>query len=114
MHYIFEVTVKDGYSVEEYAKSWMAASHYIQQAPGAQGTRLHRKIGDPKTVLAIATWASKQYRDTMEANPPEEIKAIIDAQLPFVSIRFLGEFEAPEWLVLPPDHQSSDLAHLDG
>lgn len=113
MHYIFEVTVKDGYSVEEYAKGWVAASEYIQQAPGARGTRLHRKIGDPKTVLAIATWESKQYRDAMEANPPEAIKAIINAQLPYVNIRFLGEFDAPEWVVLPADNQSDDMAHRD-
>ena len=113
MHYIFEVTVKEGYSVEEYAQGWMAASRYIQQAPGAQGTRLHRKIGDPKTVLAIATWESKQCRDAMEANPPEAIRALIDAQLPYVSIRFLGEFDAPEWLVLPPNYPSDGLAHLD-
>ena len=114
MHYIFEVTVKPGYSVEDYAQGWVAASRYIQQAPGARGTRLHRKIGDPSTVLAIATWESKQCRDAMEANPPEEIKAIIGAQMPYVSIRFLGEFDAPEWLVLPPDYQSEGTAYLDG
>ena len=76
MHYIFEVTVKDGYSVEAYAEGWIAASHFIQKAPGARGTRLHRKIDDPTTVLAIATWDSKASRDAMEINPPEEIEAI--------------------------------------
>ena len=113
MHYIFEVTVKDGYSVEAYAEGWIAASHYIQKAPGARGTRLHRKIGDPTTVLAIATWHSKASRDAMEVNPPEEIEAIINAQLPFVDIRFLGEFDAPDWVVLPPNYDGAGLAHLD-
>ena len=113
VHYIFEVTVKDGYSVEAYAEGWIAASHYIQKAPGARGTRLHRKIGDPTTVLAIATWDSKASRDAMEVNPPEEIEAIINAQLPFVDIRFLGEFDAPDWVVLPPNYDGAGLAHLD-
>lgn len=113
MHYIFEVTVNEGYTVEDYAEGWMAASRYIQQAPGARGTRLHRKVGDPSTVLAIATWDSKDSRDAMEANPPEQIKAIIDAQMPHVTIRFLGEFEAPEWLVLPPHYEGDGMRHLD-
>ncbi len=113
MHYIFEVTVKEGYSVESYAEGWMAASHYIQQAPGARGTRLHRKANDPATVLAIATWDSKASRDAMEANPPEQIAAIIDAQLPFVDIRFLGEYDDPDWIVLPPQYKGAGLEHLD-
>ena len=113
MHYIFEVTVKDGYSVEAYAEGWIAASRFIQKAPGARGTRLHRKIDDPTTVLAIATWDSKASRDAMEINPPEEIEAIINAQLPFVDIRFLVEFEAPDWVVLPPHYDGEGLSHLD-
>lgn len=35
MKYIFEVTVKDGHSAEEYADAWVRASELIQQAPGA-------------------------------------------------------------------------------
>ena len=31
--------------------------------------------------------------------------AIIQAEAPYVGIRFIGEFEAPEWEVLPPDWQ---------
>ena len=58
MHYLFEVTAKPGYSIEQYAESWVRASELIQRAPGAQGTRLHRKIGDERTALAIATWKS--------------------------------------------------------
>ena len=38
MKYIFEVTVKDGHSAEEYADAWVRASELIQQAPGARGT----------------------------------------------------------------------------
>jgi hypothetical protein len=59
MHYLFEVAAKPGYTIEQYAEAWVRASELIQQAPGAQGTRLHRKIGDERTALAIATWESK-------------------------------------------------------
>ena len=59
MHYLFEITAKPGYTIEQYAEAWVRASELIQQAPGAQGTRLHRKIGDERTALAIATWESK-------------------------------------------------------
>ena len=39
MHYLFEVTAKPGYTIEQYAEAWVRASELIQQAPGAQGTR---------------------------------------------------------------------------
>jgi hypothetical protein len=55
MKFIFEVRMKPGYTVEEYADAWVRASEIIQQAPGARGTYLHRKIGDPNALLAIAT-----------------------------------------------------------
>jgi len=113
MHYIFEVTVREGYSVEQYADAWVRVSRYIQQAPGALGTRLHRKIDHPDTVLAIATWDSKASRDAMEADPPAEIRRLIDAQMPYVDIRFIGEFQAPEWQVLPPGYQGIGLEHMD-
>lgn len=113
MHFIFEVCVKPGYTVEQYAEGWQRASEYIQRAPGARGTRLHRKIGDSRSALAIATWDSKASRDAMEVNPPAEIRAIIDKQMPFVDINFIGEFESPEWVVLPDDYQKGELDHLD-
>ena len=53
---------------------------FTQQAPGARGTRLHRKIGDDRTLLAIASWDSKAARDAMEANPSEEVRRIIAEQ----------------------------------
>ncbi|MBN7796674.1 antibiotic biosynthesis monooxygenase family protein [Parahaliea mediterranea] len=101
MHFLFEVHIKPGYSAEQYADAWVRASRMIQQAPGARGTRLHRKIGDPDVLLAIATWNSKGERDAMENHLPERVRAIIAAQAPFVDIRVIGEFEAPEWEVLP-------------
>tara|TARA_R110002049_G_scaffold138614_6_gene298798 strand:- start:4093 stop:4410 length:318 start_codon:yes stop_codon:yes gene_type:complete len=101
MHFIFEVHLKPGYSAEQYADAWVRASQIIQQAPGAQGTRLHRKIGDPNVLLAIATWESKAARDAMESSPSQAVQDIIAEQTPFVDIKLIGEFEAPEWEVIP-------------
>jgi len=101
MHFIFEVHINPGYTAEQYAEAWVRASRLIQQAPGAQGTRLHRKIGDPDVLLAIATWESKAARDAMEADTSDEIRDIIATQAEFVEVRVIGEFEAPEWEVLP-------------
>ena len=102
MHYLFEVTAKPGYTIGQYAEAWERASQLIQQAPGAQGTRLHRKIGDEHTALAIATWENKAARDASAARLPERVQEIIQSQAPFVEIHFIGEFDAPEWEVLPP------------
>ena len=103
MHFLFEVTATPGYRNEQYAEAWVRASELIQQAPGAQGTRLHRKIGDEHTALAIATLESKAARDASPASLPSAVLEIIESQAPFVEIRFIGEFDAPEWEVLPPD-----------
>ncbi len=103
MHFIFEVHIRPGYTPEQYAEAWVRASRIIQRAPGAQGTRLHRKIGEPGVLLAIATWESKAARDAMERRQAQEVLEIIEAQAEFVDIRLIGEYEAPEWVVLPGD-----------
>ena len=101
MLFIFEVRIRPGYSAEQYADAWLRASRIIQQAPGAQGTRLHRKIGDPDKLLAIATWESKALRDAMEGEQAAEVVSIIESQAEFVEVQLIGEYEAPEWEVLP-------------
>lgn len=101
MKFIFEVRVKDGHTAEEYADAWVRASKIIQQAPGARGTRLHRKLDDPNALIAIASWESKAHRDAMEGEHNPEVTAIIKSAAPFCEIRVIGEFEEPEWLVLP-------------
>lgn len=103
MHFIFEVRVKPGYTAEQYADAWVRASRLIQQAPGARGTRLHRRIGSSDSLLAIATWASKEDRDAMEAQRNPEIQRIIETQAEFVDIQVVGEFEDAEWIVDPED-----------
>jgi heme-degrading monooxygenase HmoA len=101
MLFVFEVHVKPGHSAEHYAAAWVEASRLIQQAPGARGTRLHRKIGDPDTLLAIASWQSKSARDAMEGAPQARIAEIIRTQAEFVEVKVIGEFEDPQWVVLP-------------
>ena len=101
MIFVFEVRVSPGYTAEAYADAWVRASEIIQKAPGARGTRLHRKIGDDHALLAIASWDSKESRDAMEANPSEEVRRIIAGQAEFVDVRVIGEFEDPDWVVNP-------------
>lgn len=101
MKYIFQVRIKEGHTAEEYAEAWVKASEIIQRAPGARGTELHRKIGDDKTLIAIASWDSKEKRDAMEGQHNSEVANIIRSAAPFCEITPLGEFEDPEWVVLP-------------
>lgn len=102
MHFVFEVHVRPGYTAEQYAEAWMRASEIIQQAPGARGTRLHRRIDDPNVLLAIASWSSKADRDAMEAQADARVREIIAEQAEFVDVRVIGEFEDAEWVVEPP------------
>lgn len=101
MYFLFEVHVKPGYNAERYAQAWIRASQYLQRAPGARGTRLHRKIGDPNVLLAIASWESKAARDAMEARTPLQARDIIAEQAEFVDVRVIGEFDDAEWVVEP-------------
>jgi quinol monooxygenase YgiN len=101
MKFIFEVRMKPGYTVEEYANAWIQASEIIQQSPGARGTYLHRKIGEPDVLLAIATWESKAHRDAKDDRRNETVRAILDKHVANCEITVIGEFDEPEWVVLP-------------
>ena len=103
MKFIFEVRVKAGFSVEEYAQGWVEASEIIQQSEGAKGTYLHRKIGHPDTVLAIAHWESKAHRDAKDDSRSARVKAILEKHAKVVEVSVIGEYNEPEWQVLP-DH----------
>jgi quinol monooxygenase YgiN len=96
MKYIFEVTIKPGFQPEDYADS------LIQQAPGALGTELHRSLSDPAKLIAIAHWESKAARDAMEGTPDPAVAEIIRSAADCCEIRFVGEFDEPEWVVMPP------------
>jgi len=99
MKYLFEVRIKPGHTAEQYAAAWLRASEILQRAPGAQGTRLHRKIGDPQRLLAIASWESKAARDAMERQRDPAVAAILAEAAQHCDITLLGEFEEPAWVV---------------
>jgi quinol monooxygenase YgiN len=101
MKFIFEVRMKPGYTVEQYAQAWIRASEIIQRTPGARGTYLHRKIGEPDVLLAIAHWESKAHRDAKDDRSSETVRAILDKHATHCEITVIGEFEEPEWTVLP-------------
>ncbi len=105
MKFIFEVRMRPGYSVEEYAQAWIRASEIIQRAPGARGTYLHRKIGEPDTVLAIATWSSKAQRDAKDDRRDAIVRAILEKHAIHCVTTVIGEFEEPEWQVPPQDRE---------
>jgi quinol monooxygenase YgiN len=100
--FIFEVRMKPGYTIDEYAAAWVKASEIIQRTPGARGTRLHRKIGAPDTLLAIASWDSKAHRDAKDDRRDATVRAILERHAAQCEITVIGEFEEPEWTVLPP------------
>ncbi|HEX4883201.1 MAG TPA: antibiotic biosynthesis monooxygenase, partial [Casimicrobiaceae bacterium] len=77
-------------------------SEIIQRTPGARGTRLHRKIGAPDTLLAIASWDSKAHRDAKDDRRDATVRAILERHAAQCEITVIGEFEEPEWSVLPP------------
>jgi heme-degrading monooxygenase HmoA len=107
MLYVFEVEIGEGYSAEQYADAWIRASELIQQATGAAGTRLHRKIDDPRRLLAIARWDSKPARDAMQGVSQQQVNEIIGGQAEFVRVRVIGEFEEADWIVDPPRSSSA-------
>lgn len=102
MKFIFEVHIKPGHTAEQYAEVWVRVSEILQKAPGALGTRLHRKIGDPNVLLAIASWDSKASRDAMEQQRNDSVRTLLQEAAQHCEIRILGEFEEPEWVVDPP------------
>lgn len=108
MIFVFEVRVKPGYTQERYAEAWVRASEIIQRASGARGTLLHRKLGDPGGLLAIASWDSKDLRDAAESKRDARVQAILDEQSEFVEIRIVGEFADPEWRVEPETNPRSE------
>lgn len=108
MKFIFEVRMKPGYTVDEYAEAWIRASEVIQQTPGALGTRLHRKIGEPDTLLAIASWESKAARDAKDDRRDELVRGILEKHARNCEITIIGEFEEPEWEVLPERGRATD------
>ena len=104
MKFIFQIRVKNESTIEDYVEAWKKASTVIQQKCGARGTFLHRRIGDPNILLAVAEWDSRKSRNhAMKSlrNDPA-ILEILDRHLEFGELSIVGEFEDPEWSVVPP------------
>jgi len=94
--YIFEIKLKAGCTAKEYAEAWKKGSAIIQKSAGAQGTILYRKLGDPRTLLVIASWNSTEARyNAMEQlrNMELEIREIIDEHEKYATFNSLGYFE---------------------
>jgi hypothetical protein len=101
MKFLFEVRIRPGHTAAQYADAWVRVSEILQRAPGARGTRLHRKIGDPHALLAIASWESKAARDAMESRRDDRVQALLAEAAQHCEVRVIGEFEEPEWVVEP-------------
>jgi len=103
MKYIFEIKIKSGHSLDEYVESWKAGSAVIQKYPGANGTRLYKKIGEPEKLLAIADWESKKLRDQAMKSLSEsdsETQKIWKAHGEYGDITKIGEFDETGWEVI--------------
>lgn len=103
MKYIFEVKLNPDHTIEEYAAAWKRGSEVIQKMPGARGTKLHRKINDPSTVLAIAEWDSKEARDkamVVLESSDEKTKEIIHEHREFGEFVKIGEYDDTDWEVI--------------
>jgi len=107
MKFLFEVRVKPPYTADEYADAWVRASEIIQQAPGARGTYLHRRIGDPHRLLAIAHWDSKAARDAKDDRRDATVRAILEKHAETCEINVIGEFDDPAWQVLPQTREET-------
>ncbi|MBI4120835.1 MAG: antibiotic biosynthesis monooxygenase [Parcubacteria group bacterium] len=94
--FIFTINIKEGHSVEEYIAAWKRGSAIIQASEGAGGTVLYRKIDEPGTLIAIATWESKELRDVamkkLDAAPPD-IQAVLHRHKEYGATEILGSFE---------------------
>ena len=66
MHYLFEVTAKPGYTIEQYAEAWVKASELIQQAPGAQGQYAYV---DPNQVQGAVYVPAQQTQPAQTQQP---------------------------------------------
>lgn len=101
MRFIFQIRIRQGQTLKEYVEAWKRASEVIQRMPGARGTRLHRAIGEPRALLAIAEWDSKEARDRAMARLREDPAVIetLDQHLKFGEFSLVGEFEEAEWSV---------------
>lgn len=77
--FLFEIKV-DPDEDEAFIEHWREGSKPIQEYPGARGTRLHKKLGEEHTYIAIAEWESHEARKAamadIEAGTSERAKRV--------------------------------------
>ncbi len=96
MKFIFEVRIKAGHIEDEYVEAWKNGSAIIQKQPGAQGTKLFRKFDEPRVLVAIANWESKEAREAAMKNLEKadpQTKEILDMHTRYGDITVIGAFE---------------------
>ncbi|MDO8621498.1 MAG: antibiotic biosynthesis monooxygenase [Candidatus Levybacteria bacterium] len=96
MKFIFEIRIRNGHTEQEYIDAWKKGSGIIQVSEGAEGTVLYRKIGEPGTLLAIASWESKEVRDVAMKKLDEaglEVKEVLDNHNNYGDTNIIGNFE---------------------
>lgn len=104
LKFVFEAHIKAGHTEAEYSEAWERGSSIIQRQPGAQGTMLHRKIGEPGVLLAIASWESLAARNTAMAalaKVDETTRSTLDRHEALADIDVIGAFEEADWSVIP-------------
>lgn len=103
MIFVFKIRIKRGRTEAEYIKAWKNGSAIIQKQPGALGTRLYHKIDEPGTLIAIATWKSKEARDKAMRvlNKDRRVKDIITKHQKYGNTYILGNFNGPTETVKP-------------
>lgn len=109
MRFVFQIRIKQGKTLDEYVDAWEQGSAIIQRMEGARGTKLHRSVGDPRFLLAIAEWDSREARDLamnrLGNDSDPMTKDIVSRHLKFGDFSLVGEFEEAEWSVDPEDVQ---------
>ncbi len=108
--FVFEIKVRLGED-ETFIENWREGSKPIQEYPGARGTRLHKKLGEDHTYIAIAEWESKELRQAAMAEINEgktyrakRVKEWGDNE-GFGEVIILGEIDEID-AVLPPSKLS--------
>ena len=63
---------------------------------------------EPDTLLAIAHWESKAHRDAKDDSRDETVREILARHAANCEIRVIGEFDDPEWSVLPQSRSPNE------
>ena len=105
MKFIFKIRIKDGHTEQEYIDAWRKGSAIIQNSLGAQGTVLYRNMSEPRMLIAIAEWESKELRDKAMKKLGEvadaEIQKILNRHKDHGETEILGNFEEVERVEAP-------------